>query len=92
MKFAPYMYALSKTHNSGGTKNVVPFQNGGQITNFYFAPFRFCQNLKNHFLKEFFFNEIWFKAYLIVTQLKKNNGQKSASETSKMREKQMLGP
>ena len=30
-------------------KNVVLFQNGGQITDFYFASFHFGQNLKNHF-------------------------------------------
>ena len=32
------------------------------------------------------------EAYSIVRQLEKNNGQKSASESSKMREKQILGP
>ena len=41
MKFAPYMYTLSKTIILGKNKNVVPFQNGGQITNFYFVSFRF---------------------------------------------------
>ena len=40
---------------------------------------------------------IWFyfaskEAYPIGRQLEKNNGQKSASKSSKMREKQMLGP
>ena len=34
--------------------NVVPFQNGGQITDFYFASFRFGQILKNNFPKECF--------------------------------------
>ena len=32
------------------------------------------------------------KAYPIVRQLEKNNSKKSASESSKMREKQILGP
>ena len=32
------------------------------------------------------------EAYPIVKQLEKNNGQKSTSESSKMREKQLLGP
>ena len=32
------------------------------------------------------------EAYPIVRQLEKNNGEKSASESSKMREKQILGP
>ena len=32
------------------------------------------------------------EAYPIVRQLEKNNGQKSGSESSKMREKQILGP
>ena len=44
-------------------ENVVPFQNGGQITDFYFASFRFWpkfEKKKNTFPKEFF-NEIWLK-------------------------------
>ena len=41
--------------------NVVPFQNGGQITDFYFASFRFWPNFeKNTFPKEVFC-EIWLK-------------------------------
>ena len=32
------------------------------------------------------------EAYPIVRQLEKNNGQKSASKSNKMREKQMFGP
>ena len=32
------------------------------------------------------------KAYLIVRQLQKNNGKKSASKNSKMREKQIMCP
>ena len=32
------------------------------------------------------------EAYPIVRQLQKNNGEKGASESSKMREKQILGP
>ena len=48
MKFAPYMYGLQKItilHKKKKKKkkneNLVPFQNGGQITDFYFASFRF---------------------------------------------------
>ena len=32
------------------------------------------------------------EAYPIVRQLEKNNGEKNASESRKMREKQILGP
>ena len=32
------------------------------------------------------------EAYSIVRQLEKNNGEKNASESSKIREKQILGP
>ena len=32
------------------------------------------------------------EAYPVVRQLEKNNGEKSASKSSKMREKQILGP
>ena len=40
----------------------VTFQNGGQITHFYLASFRFWPKLekKTTFCKEFF-NEIWLK-------------------------------
>ena len=60
-------------------ENVVPFQNGGQITDFYFASFRFWPKFeKNTFPKEFF-NEIWLKVgeheYIYITKitLKKNS-------------------
>ena len=62
-------------------ENVVPFQNGGQITDFYFASFRFWPKFekkkKNTFPKEFF-NEIWLKVgeheYINITEItfKKN--------------------
>ena len=35
-------------------ENVVPFQNGGQITDFISRYFDFGQNLKNHFPKGIF--------------------------------------
>ena len=35
-------------------KNVLLFQNGGQITDFYFASFRFWPNFENHFPKGIF--------------------------------------
>ena len=35
-------------------ENVVPFQNGGQITNFDFASFRFWPKFENHFPKGIF--------------------------------------
>ena len=49
MKFAP---CTIKNHNS--EKKVVPFQNGGQISDFYFMSLHFGRNLKNHFPKEIF--------------------------------------
>ena len=56
-------------------ENVVPFQNGGQITDFYFASFRFWpkfEKKKNTFPKEFF-NEIWLKVgeheYIYITEI-----------------------
>ena len=53
------MYAPSKTIIPEKNKNVKPFQNGGRITDFYFASFRFlvkiwkkkelaCQNIHEH--------------------------------------------
>ena len=38
--------------------NVAPFQNGGQITDFYFASFRFWPKFENHF-SEGIFQRIW---------------------------------
>ena len=38
--FAIYVW-ITKNHNSGEKKIFVPFQNGGQIKDFYFASFRF---------------------------------------------------
>ena len=61
MKFAPYMYALSKI--------VIPEKNIKMLHRFKMAAkklifipchFDFDKNLKNHFLKGIF-NEIWLK-------------------------------
>ena len=62
MKFAPYMYALLETIIPGKKlKKIAPFQNGGQITDFYSASFQFWPKFgKTTFPKEFF-NEIWLK-------------------------------
>ena len=47
MKFAPYMYRTWKITILQKTFfNVVPFQNGGQITDFCFASFRFWPNFE----------------------------------------------
>ena len=49
---------------------VVPFQNGGRVTDFYFASFRFLlkfekknknKKQKTHSFPKEFFNEIWLK-------------------------------
>ena len=47
MTFAPYMYGTKKiTILQKHFLNVVPFQNGGQITDFYFVLFRFWPNFE----------------------------------------------
>ena len=74
MKFAPYMYGTLKNHNSAKKKlNVVPFQNGGQITDFISRRFDFGQILKTTFPKKFF-NKIWLKEgeyeYIYITEIK----------------------
>ena len=82
MKFAPYMYALSKTIFLE-KQNFVAFQNG--ITDFYLVSFWFRPKLKkkkkknnnnnnnNTFPKEFF-NEIRLKIgeheYIYITEIK----------------------
>ena len=57
------------------------FKNGGQITDFYFALFRFWSKFekKKNTLPKEFFNEIWLKVgeheYIYITEityLKKN--------------------
>ena len=40
---------------------LVPFQNGGKITDFYFASFRFGPNFEEKKIPKDFFNEIWLK-------------------------------
>ena len=54
-------------------ENVVPFQNGGQITDFYFASIQFWPKFwKTTFPKEFL-NEIWVKVgeyeYIYITEI-----------------------
>ena len=58
-----YVWAI-KIQNSAERKieNVVPFQNGGQITDFYSTSFRFWPKFeKTLSQRNFFFNEIWLK-------------------------------
>ena len=58
-----YIYT-NHNHISGKKYNIfVPFQSGGQITDFHFASFQFrpkFEEKKNTFPKEFF-NEIWLE-------------------------------
>ena len=42
-------------------ENVVPFQTGGQITDFYFASFRFWPKFEKPLFPKEFFYEIWLK-------------------------------
>ena len=49
-----------KNHNSGKNQNVGPFQNGGQITDFYFSSFRFWPKFEKP-LSQRNFSEIWLK-------------------------------
>ena len=55
------------------SENVVPFQNGGQITDFYFASFRFWPKFEKTTLQKEFFNEIWLKVgkheYIYITEI-----------------------
>ena len=54
-------------------ENVVPFQNGGQITDFYFTSFRFWAKFEKNTFQTEFFNEIWFKVgeyeYIYITEI-----------------------
>ena len=62
MKFAPHMYGTYKiTILQFFFLNVVPFQNGGQITDFYFASFQFWTNFEKNTFPGAIFNEIWLK-------------------------------
>ena len=53
-------------------ENDVPFQNGGQVTDFCFASFRFWSKFENHFPKGIF-NEIWLRVgeheYIYITEI-----------------------
>ena len=62
MRFASYMYALLETIiPEKYFSNVAPFQIGGQITDFYFALFRFGPKFEKNTFPKKFFNEIWLK-------------------------------
>ena len=54
-------------------ENVVLFQNGGQITDFYFASFRFWPKFDKPLYQRNFFNEIWLKVgereYIYITEI-----------------------
>ena len=54
-------------------QNVVPFQNGGQITDFYFASFWFWPKFEKPLSQKEFFNEIWLKVgeheYIYITEI-----------------------
>ena len=72
-----YIYTLITTKFQGKKYEIfVRFHNGGQITDFHFASFRFrpkFEEKKNAFPKEFF-NEIWFKLgdhqYINIAEVK----------------------
>ena len=57
-----YVWTI-KNHNSAkkSLKMLYSFQNGGQITNFYFASFRFLETREKRTFSKEFFNEIWLK-------------------------------
>ena len=53
--FTPYVYTLITTiFQEKKYKIFVPFQNGGQITDFHFVSFRFWSKFENHFPKGIF--------------------------------------
>ena len=86
MKFTVNICTI-KIHNSAHTQkneNVVPFQNGGQITDFYFASFRFWPKFPKEFL-----NEIWtWRTWIDLHYW--NNILKKIYSISKWRPKQFL--
>ena len=69
------MYGLLKITKKKKKKNenVVPFQNGGQITDFCFASFRFWPKFEKPLSQRNFFNEIWLKVgeheYIYITEI-----------------------
>ena len=56
-------------------KKVVPFQNGGQITDFYFASSRFWPKFEKIIFPKEFFNEFWLLArqHEYINIAKENN-------------------
>ena len=56
------MHVYTNHNHTPAKKKVVPFQNGDQITDFYFASFQFWPKFEKPLPK--FFNEFW----LIVKQ------------------------
>ena len=73
--FTPYVYTLITTiFQEKNYKIFVPFQNGGQITDFHFASFRFWPKFEKNTFPEEFFNEIWLKLgdheYINIAEIK----------------------
>ena len=73
--FTPYVYTLITTiFQEKKYKIFVPFQNGGQITDFHFASFRFRPKFEKPTFPKEFFNEIWLKLgdheYINIAEIK----------------------
>ena len=72
------MYTLITTiFQKKKKKKFIPFQNGGQITDFPFASFRFWwkfEKKKKYTFPKEFFNEIWLKLgdyeYINIAEIK----------------------
>ena len=67
------MYGLQTITILEKNENVVPFQNGGQITDFYFASFRIWPKFEKPLSQRNFFNEIWLKVgeheYIYISEI-----------------------
>ena len=51
MNATQYIYTLKTTIKQKNPKKTLPFENGGQITDFASCHFDFGENLKHHFRK-----------------------------------------
>ena len=56
-----YVWTIKNYNSEKKNENVVPFQNGGQITDFCFASFQFWPKFEKPLSQRNFFNEIWLK-------------------------------
>ena len=74
MDYKKSQFCKKKKKKKKENANVAPFQNGGQITDFYFASFSILAKIRKTTFPKEFFDDIWLKVgeseYIYITEIK----------------------